>query len=184
MKTFPVLLLLLLFSACATNKNTRSPVFITNTASFALLPPDCIQKNLDMIQRISGTYGKNQFDVNAWVKADKTEIVMELLNDMGNSLGTLNYSGGGVRFTSSFFPKNLKAEYIVADFQLCFYKVEALRSALGKLILKTEKDFSETEKRFVYDNNNCIIEIEKNPDFIKYINHLRGYSYTIHGDFL
>jgi hypothetical protein len=185
---FLLLLVVLFFFACTqpekTAKNKYGPVSVTSTASFVLLAPEYIEKNLDTLQRISGAYGKNQFAVNAWVKADKTEIVMELLNDMGNSLGTLSYTGGDLHFTSSFFPRNLKAEYAVADFQFCFYQADALRAALGKLILKIEGGPSGTEKRLIYEEDTCIIEIEKNPGLVRYVNHLRGYAYTIQGDFL
>ena len=177
---------LLFFSACAKTpypKNSYGLVYVTNGVSFELLPPENIEKNLDMPQRISGAYGKNQFDINAWVKADKNEITMELFNDMGSSLGTLVYTGRELHFTSSFFPRNLKAEYAVADFQFCFYDAKALQAALGGLSLKTQTDTSGTETRLIYDGDKCIIEIEKKSNLVTYTNHLRGYAYTIQGNF-
>ena len=186
MKRLLVLLFsLLFFSACGghSSKNNYGPVYLTDSVSFELLAPEHIEKDLDMFQRISGTYGKNQFDTNAWVKADKTEIVMELLNDMGSSLGTLVFSGAELNFKSSFFPRNIKIEYALADFQLCFYKTDALRSALGALALKAETDMAGNETRRIYNGNECIIEIEKTPGYVRYINHLRSYTYTILGDF-
>jgi hypothetical protein len=176
----------LFFSACAGKpsiKNNYGHVYLTNDASFILLPPEHIEKELDMFQRISGAYGKNQFDMNVWVKADKTEIVMELFNDMGNSMGTLVFSGTELNFTSPYIPSNKKAEYAVADFQFCFFKADVLRSALGKLSLKIENDSAGNETRFIYDGKKCIIEIKKNPGLVRYINYLRGYSYAIQGDF-
>jgi len=177
---------LLFVSACAGQpsiENNYGPVYVTNSVSFKLLAPEYIEKNLDMPQRVSGAYGKNQFDVNAWVKADQTEIIMELFNDMGSSMGTLVFTGGNLSFTSSYFPRTIKAEYVIADFQFCFFKTDALRSALGKLILKTETDSAGNETRSIYDGNNCIIEVEKRIGLVRYTNHLRGYAYTIRGDF-
>jgi hypothetical protein len=107
---------------------------------------------------------------------------MELLNDLGGSLGELSFTGEELSFTSSFFPRNLKAEYVAADFQFCFYQVPALRRALEGISIETEGE-QNTERRFFYEGNKLLIEIEKKPGSVEYTNHLRGYSYSILGDF-
>ncbi|MCL2011447.1 MAG: DUF3261 domain-containing protein [Cystobacterineae bacterium] len=165
-------------------ENSYAPVPLSNSSFFVLLPPQYIEKNLDMPQRISGTQGEAPFHMSAWVKADKTSLHIELLNDMGNSLGTLVYDGKNLSFSSAHFPKHIKPEYVVADFQLCFYTPEALRLSLGKLRLHTTTQDSGVEKRLLYEGNKPIIEIEKKADRVEYINHLRGYSYVIWGAFL
>jgi hypothetical protein len=181
-------LVLLSFGCTSPGERSRvpdpgyGPVRITGKTAFSLLDPGCIEKNLDMVQRISGTYGKNHFALNAWVQADEKGITMELLNDLGSSLGELVFTGDRLTFTSSFLPKDVKAEYAVADFQLCFYRVPALRSALEALAVQTEYS-ADTEKRLIYEGDTLIIEIEKTPGFVRYTNHLRGYTYTLLGDF-
>jgi hypothetical protein len=177
-------LIVFLLPACQSYSRAQSygPVLVSGDASFSLLAPEYIEKNLDMLQRISGNYGNNHFDMNVWIKADADGMSMELFNDMGNSLGRLVYTGKELDFNSSYFPRGLKAEYAVADFQFCFYRIEALRSALGKLRLETERavDF---ERRLFYDGDRLIIGIEKSAGAVRYTNHLRGYAYTILGDF-
>ena len=59
--------------------------------------------------------------LNAWLKADKTEMEIILFNELGANMGELMYREGMVNFSSPVFPKSLRPEYIVADFQLCFY---------------------------------------------------------------
>ncbi|MDR2211832.1 MAG: DUF3261 domain-containing protein [Spirochaetaceae bacterium] len=161
----------------------HGPVYLGTEGEFSLLSPEHIEKNIDMFQRINGSYGDRYFDLNAWVRADKTGIVMEILNDLGSSLGELVFTGGELRFGSAYFPQNLPAQYAVADFQLCFYRIPALRSAMGKLRLETETGAS-VERRLVYDGEELIIKIEKDPASVRYTNYLRGYSYTILGNFL
>ncbi|MDR0598595.1 MAG: DUF3261 domain-containing protein [Treponema sp.] len=167
------------------------PVFIAPGAAFSLLPPECIEKSMDMSQRISGAYGKNRFELNAWVRADNAGISMELFNDLGAGLGKLVFTGRALNFSSPYFPRNLKAEYAAADFQFCFYRPGALRGALGNLILRVEQTPPESpagrspgvERRLIYEGDRLLIEIEKSPRSVRYTNHLRGYSYTILGDF-
>ncbi|MDR2073675.1 MAG: DUF3261 domain-containing protein [Spirochaetaceae bacterium] len=159
------------------------PVYLSEGAGFPLLLPEHIEKNIDMFQRISGVYRERHFELNAWVRADGTGITMELLNDMGSSLGELAFTEKGLRFTSSYFPGTLPVEYAVADFQLCFYRIPALQGALGRLRLETKTGDS-LERRLVYDGDALIIEIEKEPGSLRYTNHLRAYSYTILGNFL
>ncbi|MDR2314726.1 MAG: DUF3261 domain-containing protein [Spirochaetaceae bacterium] len=178
-------LLCMLFLAVVLIPGCRSygPVYLSGAAEFSLLSPEHIEKNIDMFQRISGVYQERSFELSAWVRADGTGIMMELLNDMGSSLGELVFTDRELRFTSSYFPGKLPAEYAVADFQLCFYRVPALRGALGGLWLETETGGS-LERRLVYEGDALIIEIEKGPGSLRYTNYRRAYSYTILGNFL
>jgi hypothetical protein len=180
----PVLFLLASCQSAPASRRAQSygPVTVSGDTSFSLLAPGHIAKNLDMLQRISGSYGNNHFDMNAWVMADANGISMELFNDMGNSLGQLLYTGTDLAFTSSYFPRGLKAEYAVADFQFCFYRIEALRSVLGNIKLETESA-ADLERRRFYDGDTLIIEIEKTAASVHYTNHLRSYAYTILGEF-
>jgi len=105
---------------------------------------------------------------------------MTLLNELGVSIGELSYRNGLVSFSSSIFPKSLKPEYIVADFQLCFYNNIALRRALENCGLLFENTGN---SRRIFQGKNLIIEIEKTPNIVKFVNHIRGYTYTLEGDF-
>jgi hypothetical protein len=157
-------------------------VQLSGGAIFRLLPPGDIEKPLDMAQRMSGNYGETSFTLNCWVRADTTGIFMSFFNEMGADMGELEYTGEGLSFSSPYAPQNLKAEYLIADFQFCFYNFEALVSGLGGLTLKRELS-GETELRRIYEGERLLIEIEKTPAHVRYANRLRSYAYTITGDF-
>jgi hypothetical protein len=176
----------IIFFLCCCSCTPKAPVrenrpnaYLAAGSPFFLLPCGDIENPLDMAQRISASYqGKNYF-FNAWVKADKTGIEMTLLNELGAQMGELSYREGRVSFSSPVFPSSLlKSEYIVADFQLCYYSAPALRQALENCGLSFE--YTENSRR-ILQGKKIIIEIEKKQNTVSLVNHLRKYSYTLEG---
>jgi len=161
-------------------KENRLFVYLTGSSKYFLLPCGDIENPLDSAQRISASWQGKDYSFNAWVKADKSGMEMTLLNELGVSMGELSYQNGLVSFSSSIFPKSLKPEYIVADFQLCFYNTAALSNALKDcgLVLENTGNI-----RRIFKGKTLIIEIEKNQNTVKLVNHLRGYAYTLEGNF-
>jgi hypothetical protein len=134
---------------------------------------------MNSYQLVSASYGGRDYVLNAWVRADKTGMDMTLMNELGVNMGELSYSGSAVSFSSAVFP-SAAAGYIAADFQLCFYDTLALGKALKNCGLSLED--TGTVRR-VLQGKKVIIEIEKNKNIVKFVNHLRGYAYTLEGDF-
>lgn len=133
-----------------------------------------------MAQYISASWqGKNYF-FNAWVTADETEMEITFLNELGANMGELSYRDGFASFSSPVFPQSLKPEYIIADFQLCFYSAAALRHALEDCGLLLEDTGS---GRRILQGKTVIVEIEKDRNAVRLVNHLRGYAYTLEGNF-
>ncbi|MDR1318142.1 MAG: DUF3261 domain-containing protein [Treponema sp.] len=188
---------LLCLVSCATSSNiTRfSPVYLTDKAKYTLLPAAEIEASLDGPQQISGSWGEREFVMDAWVAADETGIRMALFNSLGAGMGEFSFSDEGVSFYSPVFPPAFKGEYLAADFQLCFYRAEALREALEEcgLGLELERREDETggfvEIRRVTEaagsspGKKIILEIEKTGSRVRYVNLLRSYSYTLGGEF-
>jgi hypothetical protein len=182
---------LLCLSSCATKRIEEkifSPVYVTNTLKYVILAPDTIEKPLDMAQQITAFFGDQEWVMNSWVQADKEGIAIVLFDTLGSGLGDLSYRAGALSFSSSIFPPSFKAEYLVADFQFCFYRIDALKAALGRLKLDVEIHdglYGSKEIRRIRDGKKVIIEIEKSPEVgvLKYTNFLRGYGYTLRGDF-
>lgn len=177
------LIVLIILGSCATGvgkKEDQLLVYLTDSSRFVLLPAAGIEKALDMPQFLSASYGGEDYFLNVWVMADENGIDMTLFNGMGSNMGELSYRDGSVSFSSPVFPPSLLPEYIVADFQLCFYRADILRRALKNcgLILET----TDTGRR-ILKGKNLITEIEKKPESVKLTNHLRGYSYTLEGNF-
>jgi hypothetical protein len=177
---------IILFLCCCscTPKDTvvdnRLNVYLTGSSKYILLPPGNIENSLDMAQRISASYKGMDYFFNAWVKADESGMEMTLLNELGANMGELSYRNGLVSFSSPVFPPSLKPEYIVADFQLCFYNAMALRQALKDCGLSFE---DAGNSRRILKGKTLIIEVERSRNTVMLVNHLRGYAYTLEGDF-
>jgi hypothetical protein len=133
-----------------------------------------------MAQQISASYKGMNFFLNAWVKADETGMEMVLLNELGARMGELSYRNGLVSFSSPMAPSAMKPEFIVADFQLCFYNTSALRQALNDCGLSFEDTGN---SRRIFKGKTIVIEVEKDRNTVRLVNHLRGYAYTLEGDF-
>jgi len=178
---FLPVLIILCFCSCASITSDKRPyAYLTDRAKFELLPPWGIEKPMDMVQYVSASYGGRDFFSNAFVRADETGMDIVLLNELGASMGEISYRGNAVNFSSSVFPASLKPEYIVADFQFCFYDSLLLQQALkgSGLVLEIEG----TTRR-IRDGKKLIVEIEKASDSVRFVNHLRGYAYSLEGDF-
>jgi len=177
-----VIILFLCCCSCASKAaiGENLNVYLTGGSKFFLLPSEDIEKTMDTAQHIYAEYDGKDYFFNAWVKADEAGIEMILLNELGVNMGELSYRGGLASFSSPIFPKSLKPEYIIADFQLCFYNAPALRHALEECGLSLENT---QNYRRILQGKTVIIEIEKNKNAVKLVNHLRGYTYTLEGDF-
>ncbi|MBQ4378961.1 MAG: DUF3261 domain-containing protein [Treponema sp.] len=189
-----VLILLSLFVSCSSSRiePAFSPVYVTNSSKYTVLPPVFMAGKLDAFQQMSAKFGDKEFEMPVYVVADETQLSMTVLNEFGTTLAGLFYDGSVLEFNSAVFPKNMKAEYIVADFQFCLYDSEELKSALSKIGIDftTEKipgtDGKTTEIRTLKKGKKIISKITvisetagNSISLIQYENFLRGYSYTL-----
>jgi len=183
-KRFVLFLLpVICFYSCALETAARKKqphVFLTNNSAYVLLLPKDIEKPMDGYHLISASYGGQTYVINAWVKADKTGMEMTLINEFGANIGELSYRNGVVSLSSAALPQTIQPEYIVADFQLCFYNARALSKALENCGLSFEE--TRTARRFL-EGKTVIIEIIKGPHNVRLVNHVRGYAYTLEGAF-
>lgn len=175
---------LFLFSCASTTKTAGaeiSPVYITNSKKFFLLPPERIERNIDSLQLIVGSFGSSEFAMQVYLQADAAGFSLFLLNDFGTNMGTLSYDGMRVRFDSSLFPKGLKAEYIAADLQFAYYRPEAISDALSEIGLRFDVlvDSDGTEVRRIMDKEKCIEEIRRGAGTTVITNFLRDYRYHL-----
>ena len=187
------LLLLTVFSSCATLKkpeNSLNPVYITNTKKVQLLPPSCFAYSLDSLQLFSGTFGERTFNSQVYVKTEKDSIVLILLNDFGIQTGTLEFDGQSCVLNSSLFPKSLKAEYILCDFENAYCTAGSLKQNYNSCgLIFTEsvdaaEDGTRNTVRKIFDGQKLIEEIimEGTESSLKNIvikNYLREYTYEL-----
>jgi hypothetical protein len=173
-----------IFSCVSVTKKDILYVYLTDSSRFVLLPPGAIEQDMDMAQFLSTEFRGQNFFLNVWVKANEDAIDMVFFNEMGASIGELSYRDGAVRFSSTVFPVSVlrafQPEYVIADFQLCFYDPYLLSRSLkdSSLVLEIENG-----NRRILNGNEVIIEIKKMGNTVELVNHQRGYAYTLEGDF-
>lgn len=184
-----VFVILFVFSGCVSSKvqneePSLNPVYVTNSKKIMLLPTSDLQENKDVEQILSGKYGNQDFSFLCYLLIDENGIFLSLLNEFGVGLGNLSYDGSAAVFDSAFFPKNLKAEYIIFDLQLAYYSSDALENAfdgIGMTFVSEKNDDNgiEKETRKVFDGKKLVEQIEINGNEIKIQNFLRNYSYNL-----
>jgi len=170
--------------SCASVTRKEIYVNLTDSSKFVLLPTEGIEQDMDMAQFLSAKFRGKDYFFNGWVKANKDEIEMVFFNELGTNLGEISYKNGAVRFSSAVIPKSavkyIKPEYVIADFQLCFYDPILLGESLKESGLVMETNGG---SRRIFNRNDVIIEINKTNNTVELVNHLQGYAYTLEGDF-
>ena len=173
--------ILICLSSCASSPAARRSglyAWLTDDSKYMLLRPENIENPMDSHQLFSALYGNRSFLFIAWVKADSTGIDMTFMNELGTNMGELSFREGSVSYSTPMLPEFIGGEYIVADFQLCYYNAPALRKALESCGLSLDETGN---VRRVYKGKNLVMEIEKNQNTVKLVNHYRGYTYTLEG---
>ena len=186
-KTLLYLIPFFLLISCASSRfeSEFSPVYVTNTSKYAILPTTSMNGTVDSLQKMTANFGKdNSFDFDVYVISDSSQLSMTILNEFGTTMASLFYDGLSLDFDSVIFPKELKAEYIVADFQFCLYNVDDLKPALEKIGVNLEVTSEPAgdeiaEVRTLSKKGKVISKITKTALSIKYENFLRGYSYIL-----
>lgn len=176
------LMILLLATSCVSVKkiNDLEPVYVTNTKQINVLPPQHIKENVDEVMLLTADMGNEVFTTPVYVSADKDGIYMTILTDFGIEIGSIWYDGQVADMDCSMFPKNLKAVYLINEFQNGFYKSEALKKNLenSKLIFE-ENQKGDTIVRTVKSGNKIIENIVISKNSVEISNILRGYKITL-----
>jgi len=173
-----------LFCACAAAVRSplESPVYVTNSKAVYLLPPSDMGFPIDAPQMIEGAYGGKKFSFEGWTVANDSIISISLFNSIGASIGSLFYSKDSLRFESSFIDVDkIHPQYIVADFQLCYYKKDALQKIFSsKGFFFSEDSSLGIIHRVVLSQKDTIVSVVRSRDSTVLKNYLRGYEYRIH----
>jgi hypothetical protein len=181
--SFLSLILCVLLVACSRVVATRpTPIYLGNQAAFELLPPSDRASDLNQTQRIVGKASGREFALNALVEVNAKRIWIAFLSDFGNEIGEVLYERGAIEARFSAPSAEIKPEYLIADFQLCFYDVEALENSLEKIGLTLRVTNGENERREILNGDRLLIVINKMPRNVVYRNLLRNYQYEITWD--
>ena len=109
---------------------------------------------------------------------------MQLLSAFGSTVATLSFEGAEVDFTSSVFPEDLKAEYIVADFQFAYYDFSKTQSVLASSSLTFIQESDDAGyTRLIFDKKKLIAQytVDSATNTVTVKNFLRGYEYSLLG---
>ncbi len=156
------------------------PVYLTDDKAVTLLPTRALDRPIAVRQLMEGHYGSQSYSFEAYVKADAERITMIAFSGFGTQVYSLTYRDSGIDFTAVPFAGPLHPEYLVADFQLCYFPAKAVASMVDAAGLS----FSETPSadgwiREVRDGTKTILSIARRGTTIELENRLRGYGYTI-----
>ena len=162
--------------------HSESPVYLTDTQRIYLLPPSAMGTPVDGAQRIEATHNGETSLFEAWVIANDTILSVTLVGSMCATIGEASYTSDSLFFSSRLMDtEKIKPQYIIADFQLCFYETEKVREVIEASNLEFEETTQGDEsRRIISAEGKKIITIERNKSGIHLTNHLRGYEYRIH----
>ena len=181
--------ILLTLASCAGSPAARGgapdgAVYLTNRTAFGFLDTGGIEAPMDMLQRLDGAYGEREFSFMIYVLADRARVEMIVLNDLGSEMARIVYADGEVTSSGLVTKAGLSPNYILADFQLAWYREDAVSAGLAASGLTcADRREGDLTVREINDGDETIIRIEKRAESLNFRNILRGYSYTItYGD--
>lgn len=187
-KFIPIVLLLIFSVASCTSTGSAertaasAELRLGRNSTYTLAATACIQNEIAEFQKIEGRFEKRQFNFLAYTVADAAEITIILLNDMGIEIGSATYDGNTVSSSGFFITHNLPAEYLIADFQLVYYRPDCLETAFSGSDIRITEEHNEegVPCRNIYEAGELISIIEYRGEVLTFTNMLRGYSYTIY----
>ena len=162
-----------------------NPVYYSDSKYIQLLPTKAVSGPIDGAQRFEGTFGKTAFSGQVWVLANDTILSITFFNDFGTTIAELTYANDSVAFASSVLDvEKVKAEYILADYQACFYPFEVLKENFEKSGFEFREQLnlagdSNSFERVLSENGNEILRITRKANEIDLVNTLRHYKYHI-----
>ncbi len=192
-----VLAFLLALVGCGSSnvKPGTAPVYYSDSRSVELLPTAAMTEPIDMPQHIAGNFTKpdgstDSFEADSWVRANDSILSITMFTGFGTTLGEITYERDSVKAESSVLDvTKMKAEYLVADFQVCFYPFAALKENFEKagFTFVEARDASADGEvsaagdyvRTLKEGDRVILVATKKAREVSLVNELRKYSYRI-----
>ncbi len=192
-----VLAFLLALVGCGSSnvKPGTAPVYYSDSRSVELLPTAAMTDPIDMPQHIAGSFTKpdgstDSFEADSWVRANDSILSITMFTGFGTTLGEITYERDSVKAESSVLDvTKMKAEYLVADFQVCFYPFAALKENFEKAGFtfveardaSADGDVSAAGDyvRTLKEGDRVILVATKKAREVSLVNELRKYSYRI-----
>lgn len=187
-KFIPIVLLLIFSVASCTSTGSAertaasAGLRLGRNSTYTLAATACIQNEIAEFQKIEGRFEKRQFNFLAYTVANDSVIDIIILNELGMEIGAATYNGDTVTSSGFFNTYGLPADYLVADFQLVYYRPECLETAFSGSDIRITEEHNEAGVpcRNIYEAGELISTIEYREDVLTFTNILRGYSYIIY----
>jgi hypothetical protein len=178
-------------------KPNSMPVYYSDSGFVNLLPTTAMPGTIDEAQHLEGTFRKMKspgnsladtstttFSGDVWVRANDTILSVVFFSGFGTTIAELTYAKDSVSFVSSVIDvEKMKAEYVIADLQTCFYPFEALKNNFEQSgFTFTEKRLSDESQDFereLSENGKTILRVTRKASEIDLVNELRQYKYHI-----
>jgi len=142
--------ILLLLSSCALLPSDQS----NHQQTMPIAKPTGPSRRV--VQQISGTWADRTESMLVILELDSKRIAMVGLSNDGLSLFNWRYDGDKVvSDTSLLLPQNIDPNYMVADMQLSYWPVDALKSSL----IDGWRLETQANKRILYFNNTKRAEV-------------------------
>jgi len=195
-KIIPLFLIAILFVSCASTKIEKTPalnkVYVTNTTKVDLLPVNAIKEPVEIYQQFTGTFGEKHYTASLYLQADDQGITILILNEMGIEIGSIVYDGKSCTMDSSFFPPQLKPEYIILDLQNAFcdkkmlvehYKKYGLTYTGDGVVPCARRDGFRGHINTIEKDGQVIeqIKVSYSYQYVLIENKLRNYKYSLCG---
>lgn len=175
--------LAVLLVSCASRsvRSEFSPVYFTDKIAVSILPVGSTAGLGETTQHIEGSYGEKNFSADAYIAANDSSFSVYLAGGFGTTIAELLYTKDSISFKSSVMDtKNVRAEYIVADFQVCYAPSEVLEKHFTQTSLKYAEEKTEDGfKRSLTDGKSPVMVVVKKGNVITLENKVRNYSYNI-----
>ncbi len=181
-------------------KPNSAAIYYSDSKYINLLPTTAMDGSIDGIQHLDGSFAKmptkensnadtstTEFSGEVWVRANDSILSITLMGSFGVTIAELTYANDSVSFASSVIDvEKMKPEYVLSDFQACFYPFDALHKNFEKFGF----DFDELRtagsgepppdfERTLTDNGKVILRIVRKANEIYLVNELRHYKYHI-----
>jgi len=161
-------------------EDSLEKVYVTNSKAIHLLSPKYMEGTEDALYAFTGNFKSQRFNCLIYNQSNQEGISLLLTNELGLDMGNLIFAPGTASFTSSFFPSDLKAEYIIADFQNASYDIKALTANYQNAGLEfTVKSSADGSVRRIVSDKEVIEEITVTKSSMVIKNLLRGYTYIL-----
>ena len=164
---FSVAGILLLLASCSNlSMRNLTVVEIANDVSIDLAIEGSLPGNRVVTQKVIATHNGEEHQLLAQIEIENDTLTMVGLSALGNRLFSVIYANGELTQQSSpLIIRTIAAEYMLADFLLCYWSIDLLETRLAATTLRVQQDLFENGKRTFYRGDfypgaKAVIEID------------------------